>query len=176
MNMNIPNLLTLARLFLLIPICLLMMGGFTAHVIAFVLYAVAAATDYLDGWWARTFNQGSDFGRMLDPIVDKVFVAGLFVMMAYDHTISGLMLFCPIIILAREFIVSGAREYLGPRGITIPVSKLAKWKTTIQMVSLGLLLIPVGFFHVLGIVTLLAATVLTVVTAHGYLRNIKFEN
>lgn len=172
---NVPNLLTLARLGLVIPIALLLMGGFWGQFFAFVLYVVAAGTDYLDGWWARTHNAGSDFGRMLDPIVDKILVASLLVMLAANHTLGPIGLICTIVILAREFLVAGAREFLGARGTIIPVSHLAKWKTTAQLVAVGLLIPPVPFVQGLGLLVLLAATVLTVLTAVEYLRDLRFS-
>ena len=138
------------------------------HALAFALYVIAAVTDYVSGWWARTYNQSSDFGRMLDPVVDKIFVAALFVTMAATGMIGGLMLACPIIILAREFLVAGLREYLGPRGITLPVTQLAKWKTTVQMVAIGLLIFP-GLGG-LGTILLLVATALTLYTGWDYVR------
>lgn len=169
---TVPNILTLARLVLLVPICLLIMGGWTAHALAFVLYVIACLTDFLDGYIARAHNQGSDFGRMLDPVVDKIVVAALFIMLVADGTLSGLWLACPILILSREFLIAGLREYLGPKGIVIPVSKLAKWKTTSQMVAIGLLLFP--GMAVPGLFVLLIATILTVMTATHYLRGVKF--
>lgn len=171
---TVPNLITLSRLALLLPICWLMGGGWSAHAFAFVLYAGAALSDWLDGWWARTYNQGSDFGRMLDPVVDKIFIAGIFIMLSAPSnlhpggTLSGIWLFCPIIILAREFLVAGLREYLGPRGLSLPVTKLAKWKTTTQMIALGLLIFP-GMEEP-GLFVLLIATVLTVITGVHYLK------
>jgi cardiolipin synthase len=165
---TIPNILTLGRLFLLLPICLFLTFGWTMHAVAFVLYLLAAVSDYVDGWWARTFNQSSDIGRVMDPVVDKIFVAGLFIMLSAIGTISGWMLLCPIIILGREFLVAGLREYLGPRGITLPVTKAAKWKTTLQMVAIGLMIFP--GLQELGLFLLLAATVLTVTTGYGYVR------
>jgi cardiolipin synthase (CMP-forming) len=163
---TIPNLLTLGRLVLLIPICLAMTGGWNAQALAFVLYVLAAASDWADGWVARTYDQGSDLGRMLDPIVDKIFVATLFMMLVATDVIAGLWLLCPIIILGREFLVAGLREFLGPRGVTLPVTAAAKWKTTVQMVAIGLMLFP--GLHDLGLVMLLVATVLTLITGWGY--------
>jgi cardiolipin synthase (CMP-forming) len=168
--MNVPNLLTLARLFLTLPICALVLWGGVASVFAFALYLIAAVTDWLDGWWARQYNQGSDFGRMLDPIVDKILVAALFIALAANHTITGIWLLCPIIILAREFLVSGLREYLSPRGITVPVTSMAKWKTTLQMIAVGFLILPFDTTYVIGIILLLVATVLTVMTGFQYFK------
>lgn len=170
-----PNLLTFLRLILIIPICLLLPLGWTGQAAAFSLYVIAGATDYLDGWWARTYNQGSDFGRMLDPIVDKVMVAALFIaLLAYGGpngqggAISGIFIVCPIIILGREFLVSGLREFLGPKGVIIPVTPLAKWKTTIQIIAIGVLLFP-GMQEP-GLFLLVIATGLTIYTGYGYIR------
>lgn len=167
-----PNILTLGRLALLLPICWLLTGDWDDRALAFVLYVLAAATDYADGYIARTYNQGSDLGRMLDPVVDKIFVAGLFIMLAAyganngGGAIAGIWLACPIIILAREFLVSGLREYLGPRDVALPVTQAAKWKTTIQMVALGLLIFP--GLQDLGLGALLVAAALTVYTGFIY--------
>lgn len=166
--LTIPNLITLSRLVLLLPICWLLTGGWDAHAFAFVLYVIAAISDWVDGWWARTYNQGSDFGRMLDPVVDKIFVAAIFIMLAATQTLTGLWLLTPIIILGREFLVAGLREFLGPRGITLPVTPLAKWKTTVQMIALGLLIFP--GMETPGLVTLFIAVILTVVTGIHYLK------
>jgi cardiolipin synthase (CMP-forming) len=141
-----------------------------ASIFALILYVIAAITDYLDGWWARTYNQGSDFGRMLDPIVDKVLIAALFIVLAANQTIHGMWLACPIIILAREFLVAGLREYLGPRGITVPVTTLAKWKTTAQMAAIGLLILPFDLTYLVGMILLVGATFLTVITGAQYFR------
>lgn len=168
--LTIPNLITLARLFLILPICAFTLWGGGAAVFAFVLYLIAAITDYFDGWWARTYNQGSDFGRMFDPIVDKVLVAALFIVLAANHTITGIWLLCPIIILAREFLVAGLREHLSPRGIAVPVTSLAKWKTTLQMMAIGFLILPFTGTYGIGIILLIIATVLTVITGVQYFK------
>lgn len=170
---TVPNLLTLLRLFLVFPICLLMMGGWFAQFLALILYIAAAGSDYLDGYLARKWDQMSDFGRMLDPIVDKVMVAALFIMLVANHTLAGIWLLCPILILGREFLVAGIREYLGPKGKIILVSKLAKWKTTSQMVAIGLLMVPIGLIQAVGALVLLAATFLTVITALEYLHDVR---
>lgn len=172
---TIPTLLTLARLFLVIPICVLIPLGGVGQIIAFVLYGVAAGTDYLDGWWARTYHQESDFGRMLDPIVDKVMVAALFIILsayggpgARGGAISGIFLACPIIILSREFLVAGLREFVGPKGIVIPVTQAAKWKTTTQLVAVGVLIFP--GMQIQGLFLLVVATGLTIYTGGQYFR------
>lgn len=172
---TVPNLLTFARLALIIPICLIIPLGWMGQAIAFVLYGIAAVTDYLDGWWARTYNQGSDFGRMLDPIVDKVMIAALFIVLSVyggengqGGVISGIFLACPIIILSREFLVAGLREFLGPKGVVINVTSAAKWKTTTQMIAVGVLIFP--GMQVPGLFLLIVATGLTVYTGYGYIR------
>lgn len=165
---TIPTLITLSRLVLLFPICWLLTGGWGAHALAFVLYTVAALSDWVDGWWARTYNQSSDFGRMLDPVVDKIFVATLFIVLAANNTLTGLWLLAPIIILGREFLVAGLREFLGSRGKSLPVTRLAKWKTTMQMIALGLLIFP--GMQTPGLFALFIATVLTVLTGVHYMK------
>lgn len=174
--MNIANALTLARILAIPPLVVLMLSPAPlAAWIAFVLYAVIAFTDWLDGWVARRFNQQSEFGRFLDPIADKILVAAMFLVMTASGIIHGWWLALPMIILTREFLVAGLREFLGPKGVIVHVTKLAKWKTTAQMVALGILtLAPVmpnagsG-----GLLLLLLATVLTVVTGWDYMRSAK---
>lgn len=142
---------------------------------ALALYIVIAATDWLDGWIARTYDQGSDFGRVMDPIADKILVASLFIALAANHVINGWWLALPIIILIREFLVSGLREFLGARNITVHVSKLAKWKTTTQMIALGFLIAARENWDagIAGLLLLTLATVLTVITGWDYLRSAK---
>ena len=174
--MTIPNLLTLARLVLLVPICLLLAGGFVAQFIALFFYVLAAISDYIDGWWARQYNAGSELGRILDPIVDKIFIAAIFLMLASNGTLGFWGLTCAIIILGREFLIAGLREYAIGKGQVIHVTKLAKWKTTLQMVALGLLILPVSFVQGLGFVVLFAATALTIITAVEYIRGVRFDD
>ena len=99
-----------------------------------------AVTDYLDGYYARIWNQQSAFGRMLDPIADKLLVASCLLMLAADGIIHGWSLWAAIVILCREILVSGLREYLAALRVSVPVTKLAKWKTTVQLVAIGFLL------------------------------------
>lgn len=169
---NIPNLLTFGRLAAL-PFLMLLLyipAGWAVWT-AFFLYAFASFTDWLDGFIARRFNQGSDFGKMLDPIADKIYVAVVLLVLVDIGTLGGLWVIPAVIIFTREFVVSGLREYLGPKGITVPVTPLAKWKTTIQMVALGILILaPVHFaWAMLGYVFILAAMALTLVTGWQYL-------
>lgn len=170
---SIPNLLTYGRI-LAVPVVAAFMaiGTESGALIAFAIYLAACITDYLDGVAARILNQGSDLGRMLDPIADKLLVAAVLVMLIADGTITGWSLVGAVIIFCREFAVSGLREFLGPRNVVIHVSKLAKWKTTSQLVALGLLIL-VPVFNAVAMVGLLVfwiATALTLVTGIDYIR------
>jgi CDP-diacylglycerol--glycerol-3-phosphate 3-phosphatidyltransferase len=173
---NFANALTIARIVAIPPLVLLMLSPLPlAAWGAIVLYATIAFTDWLDGWVARTFNQMSEFGRFLDPIADKILVAAMFIALVANDAITGWWLSLPVIILTREFLVSGLREFLGPKGVTVHVSKLAKWKTTAQMVALGVLTMVPVFPHALsgGLLLLLLATGLTVITGWDYMRGAK---
>lgn len=171
---NFANILTISRILAILPLVVLMLSPhpMTAWA-AFVLYACIAMTDWLDGFVARNFNQQSEFGRFLDPIADKILVAAMFLVLAATDTINGVWLALPIIILTREFLVSGLREFLGPKGVVVHVTKLAKWKTTAQMVALGILTLApaVGSAREGGLYLLLLATVLTVITGWDYMRS-----
>jgi len=173
---NLANGLTLARIALIPVLLVLMIDPYTmAAWGAFGLYVLIAATDWLDGYVARRFDQMSEFGRFLDPIADKILVAALFVMLAANGTIAGWWLALPVIILTREFLVSGLREFLGPKNVTVHVTKLAKWKTTTQMIALGFLIIAghSGGAATAGLLLLLLATALTVATGWDYFRAAK---
>lgn len=143
---NIPNLLTYARIVAvpLIVLCFFVEGRLEssdfARWTAFWLFAAASITDYLDGYLARIWNQTSNIGRMLDPIADKLLVASVLLLMAADGTIAGWTIWAAIIILCREILVSGLREYLADLKVSVPVTRIAKWKTTIQMLAIGFLL------------------------------------
>lgn len=141
-TLNLPNLLTLARILAIPVICwLLVAGGDTLRWIAFGLYVIAAITDWLDGYLARKLDQGSPLGRMLDPIADKLLVLALLIVLAWTRDFSGLDLIPAVAILIREVLVSGLREYLGPRNVVVHVTPLAKWKTTVQLVALAIVVI-----------------------------------
>jgi len=124
----------------LLVACLYFLHGDTARWSAFALFVLAALTDWLDGYLARAWEQQSALGRMLDPIADKLLVASCLLMLAADETIKGWSLFAAIIILCREILVSGLREYLAELRVSVPVTQLAKWKTTVQLVAIGFLL------------------------------------
>tara|TARA_R110002124_G_scaffold64985_1_gene177189 strand:- start:78453 stop:79010 length:558 start_codon:yes stop_codon:yes gene_type:complete len=172
MPLNIPNILTLARIFIL-PFLLWMIYQDSALWAygAFVVYALSAFTDYLDGYLARKLNQTSAFGTFIDPIADKIFVLGVLLVMIDLHVLSGLWLIAVLIIVIRELLVSGLREFLGPHNIKLPVTQLAKWKTTIQMLALALLILAPAFPLALfaGKITLIAAAIITLITGMQYL-------
>lgn len=171
--LNVPNMLTLFRLALLpFIIILLFIPASWAASAALALYVVGSATDWLDGWIARKYEQVSELGTLMDPISDKIFVASIMLMLVATDRIAGIWVVLVIFILVREFTISGLREFLGPKDIKVPVSPLAKWKTGIQMVAIGILIIgpyiPGGIF--IGILGLLGATTLTLYTGWDYLK------
>jgi len=138
---NLPNILTYGR------IAAAPLVGLTYYIpnnwgpwIAFVIFVVASVTDYLDGYLARIWKQQSALGRMLDPIADKLLVASCLLMLAAEETIRGWSLLASVVILCREILVSGLREYLAELRVSVPVSRLAKWKTTWQLVAVGFLI------------------------------------
>jgi cardiolipin synthase len=108
--------------------------------VALALFIAAGVTDILDGYYARSLNQQSAFGRMLDPIADKLLVSSCLLMLAADGIIHGWTLWAAVIILCREILVSGLREYLAGLRVSVPVTRLAKWKTTVQLVAIGFLI------------------------------------
>jgi len=115
-------------------------GGMWLRWVALAIFIAAGVTDILDGYFARSLGQQSSFGRMLDPIADKLLVASCLLMLAADETIKGWSLWAAIVILCREILVSGLREYLAELRVSVPVTRLAKWKTTVQLVAIGFLL------------------------------------
>ncbi|HEV7434670.1 MAG TPA: CDP-diacylglycerol--glycerol-3-phosphate 3-phosphatidyltransferase [Pseudorhizobium sp.] len=179
---NIPNLLTYARIVAvpMIVLCFFVEGKLAssdfARWTALLLFAVASITDYLDGYLARIWNQTSNIGRMLDPIADKLLVASVLLLMAADGTIAGWSIWAAITILCREILVSGLREYLAALKVAVPVTRIAKWKTTIQMVAIAFLLAgPAGdkilpYTTELGIGLLWIAAVLTMYTGYDYFK------
>lgn len=170
MIFTVPTCLTFARLLVLpLLLWLLLRGDVWA---AFALYCLGAFTDFLDGYLARTLDQVSDFGTFLDPIADKVYVCAVFVSLVAAGHVDGFGLASIVVILSREFLVSGLREFLGPRGGQLPVTSLAKWKTTFQMIATGVLIVgqAVLFAPLVGHVLLHLAAVLTVVTGYIYVR------
>ncbi len=171
---NLANILTLTRLALLPVIILLFyMPGAWAAWACLGLYIIGAATDFLDGWVARKFDQITEFGKFMDPISDKIFVATMLIMLVAVDRISGIFVVAVIIILAREFLVAGLREYLGPKNIKLPVTNLAKWKTAIQMIVIGCLIVgPYDIYiEAAGQIGLGVAAFFTVITGWNYLQS-----
>lgn len=178
----VPNLLTYARI-LAVPViaaCLFVYaifgGGFWLRWLALGIFIAAAITDLVDGWYARRFGQLSTLGRMLDPIADKLLVGICLLMLAADGTIKGWSLWAAIIILCREILVSGMREYLAELRVSLPVSQLGKWKTFMQLLAVGFLLAGAAGDQILprttliGITLLWVSAVLTLYTGFDYFR------
>ncbi len=174
---GLANSITVLRI-LLVPVfvALFWQPGDTARLIAFVIFCIAGASDALDGLVARRFNQPSDFGRMLDPIADKILVAVALMMLVANNTFDGLRLVPALVILAREILVSGMREFLAGADVSIPVTLLAKMKTTIQMIAIGAMILgPLADRFIPGAlafayVALWVAAALTVYTGFEYFR------
>ena len=180
--LSLPNLLTLSRI-LAVPILvfLLWRPAPLDYAITFVLYCVVGITDYFDGYLARAQGRISRLGQFLDPIADKIMVGAVLVMLISSRKenplpeIAGLHSIPALVILLREIIVSGLREFLAELQVSVPVSALAKWKTTFQMVALGALILggavpDMAWVHLVGIVCLWLAAALTLVTGYDYLR------
>jgi cardiolipin synthase len=177
---DLPNVLTLSRI-AAIPLIVLLaaLRNPYADWAACAVFAVAGITDYLDGHFARSRRQSSDFGRMLDPIADKLLVAATLMMLVGEHRLSPAGLFPALVILLREIMVSGLREYLAGRRLSLPVTKLAKWKTGFQMGALGALLAGNAAARVahmgwlpasaIGEAMLWVAAILTLMTGWDYL-------
>jgi cardiolipin synthase len=162
----LPNLLTYARIAAVPAVVAamywqdVMQGGVWLRWVALAIFIAAAVTDFLDGYLARMWSQQSTFGRMLDPIADKLLVASCLLMLAADGTIRGWSLWAAIVILCREILVSGLREYLAELRVSVPVTRLAKWKTTVQLVAVGFLLAGEAGDQVFPLVTTAGLTLL----------------
>ena len=178
----LPNLLTYARI-AAVPVVVACMywhavmgGGLWLRWVALVIFIAAGLTDILDGYVARAWGQQSTFGRMLDPIADKLLVASCLLMLAVDETIKGLALWAAIIILCREILVSGLREYLAELRVSVPVTALAKWKTFLQLLAVGFLIAGEAGDQILPITTAIGlgllwfSALLTLYTGLDYFR------
>ena len=177
---DLPNLLTLSRI-AAIPILVLLIAinAPMADLLACALFALAGITDWLDGQLARSRKQLSDLGRMLDPIADKLLVGATLMLLVGFHRLPAFGIYPAIVIMLREILVSGLREYLAGIRVGLPVTKLAKWKTASQMLALGVLLLGDPGAHLLGLgwiptadlggLLLWAAAGLTLVTGWDYL-------
>jgi cardiolipin synthase len=181
---NLPNMLTYARILAvpMVGLCFFLEGRLQssdfARWTALAIFIAASLTDYLDGYLARAWQQTSNIGRMLDPIADKLLVATCLLLLAADtdQTIAGWSLWAAIIILCREILVSGLREYLAALKVSVPVTQLAKWKTAIQMVAIAFLLLgPAGdkmvpYWTQIGIFLLWVSAIVTLYTGYDYFR------
>ena len=167
----VPNLLTYGRIVAVPIVAVLVVTGIPElRWLALILYILAAASDFFDGYLARRWNQGSELGRMLDPIADKLLVGALIVVFAWDRTLGTWDLIPAIAILLREIFVSGLREYMGPKGIVVRVLGLAKWKTTVQMLALVFIFLAplLAGAGLVAVLLLWLAAILTVVTGAQY--------
>jgi cardiolipin synthase len=176
MVFTLPNLLTISRI-LVIPLIVgtFYVDGTTIRWVACGLFVAAAITDFFDGYFARRRNIVSNLGRFLDPIADKLLVSAVLLMLTAFHRVSHVSVLPAVVILLREIMVSGLREYLAELQIGMPVSRLAKWKTGIQMTALPTLLVgnaaPAWIpAQPIGEVFLWGAAVLTLITGWDYLR------
>ena len=189
--LSLPNVLTLSRI-VAIPLLAFLLwwpGWEAGFLAAFVLYCAMGITDYFDGMLARSSGAVSKLGIFLDPIADKIMVASVILVLAAQGVLRGpyvgdMHVIAGLIILVREIAVSGLREFLGGLQVSVPVSKLAKWKTTFQLMALGSLILGQGLPrwtvmigdlsanvpHTVGLITLWAAAMLTVITGWDYLR------
>jgi len=175
--LTLPNLLTLSRIVAvpLLAVLLAWPGWAAGYAIAFGLYCLMGVTDYFDGYLARAQGTVSKLGIFLDPIADKIMVAAVILILVGAQRIAGLDVIAALIILLREIAVSGLREFLAQLQVSVPVSQLAKWKTTLQLVALGALILAGAFpaaawLQLIGLVALWSAALLTLVTGYDYLR------
>ncbi|MEN2495144.1 MAG: CDP-diacylglycerol--glycerol-3-phosphate 3-phosphatidyltransferase [Hyphomicrobiaceae bacterium hypho_1] len=177
-SLNIPNMLTVGRI-VSIPLVagtLYFFGDIPlARWIAAGLFILAALSDFLDGYLARIWKQQSELGRILDPVADKLLVSAVTLMLVHEGTISDISVWAALIILCREILVSGFREYLARLDVTLHVTILAKWKTVLQMLAITLLLVgpagdDMGFAASnFGLSLFWIAAILTLWTGAGYL-------
>ncbi len=172
---NLPNILTLSRIAAVpVVIALLYVAPPLGNWLAFSVYVLAAVTDFLDGYLARAWSQQSALGRFMDPIADKLLVGGLLLALVAVDRIAGWTVLPALVILGREILVSGLREFLAELRVSVPVSTLAKWKTTIQILALGFLIVgpagPVADTTDVGVFLLWGAAALTMITGYDYFR------
>jgi CDP-diacylglycerol--glycerol-3-phosphate 3-phosphatidyltransferase/cardiolipin synthase len=175
--LTLPNILTLSRI-VTVPL----LAAFlwwpewrTGYAVAFAIYCLMGITDYFDGYLARAQGTVSKLGIFLDPIADKIMVAAVILMLVGKGVVADFHLIAALIILLREITVSGLREFLAQLQVSVPVSQLAKWKTTLQLVALGALILGQAvpqypWVALLGLITLWSAAVLTAITGWDYLR------
>ena len=182
MIMKIPNILTIGRI-IIVPIFVIsfFIPGIVGDLVPFFLFVLSSFTDYLDGFLARLYKEESKLGELLDPIADKILVAAALVLLVMNGIIKNYEVIAAIVILAREILISGLREFLAKsKGESVPVSSLSKFKTFIQMLSIAMLLTGetgnkiINFqdynAQTIGIVLLWIAAFLTLYTGYDYLR------
>ena len=180
--LSMPNLLTLSRIFAvpLLAFLLWWPDWQLGYGLAYALYCLMGITDYFDGYLARSSGAVSKLGVFLDPIADKIMIAAVILVLTAQGWLRGpyvgdMHVIAGLIILVREIAVSGLREFLAELKVSMPVSSLAKWKTTLQLVSLGALILGGAlpgqpWVHLVGVFSLWAAAALTLVTGYDYLR------
>lgn len=175
---SIPNLLTYGRI-ASAPLvgATFFIPGNMGPWIAFIIFVTASVTDYFDGYLARAWDQQSSLGRMLDPIADKLLVAVSILVLVADGILAGWTIWAAIIILMREILVSGLREFLAELQVSVPVTRLAKWKTTLQLVAIAALLIAPalqgaesGWLINMGLTFFWIAALVTLYTGYDYFR------
>ncbi|MFL2892222.1 MAG: CDP-diacylglycerol--glycerol-3-phosphate 3-phosphatidyltransferase [Candidatus Pelagibacter sp.] len=181
MRFKFPNYLTIGRI-IIVPIFVFTfyLPGFYGDILPFALFVIASFTDFLDGLLARIYKEESKLGELLDPIADKIIVATALILLVMDNTIKSYEVIAAIIILTREILISGLREFLAKGKIKLPVSNLAKLKTFLQMFSISLLLLGdtgnklLNFqdynSQTIGIILLWLSAFLTLYTGYDYLR------
>ena len=189
--MTLPNILTLSRI-IAVPLLVALLWWPEwqwGYALGFAMYTLMALTDYFDGYVARSYGTVSRLGAFLDPIADKIMVAAVILVLAAQGVLRGpyvgdMHVIAGLVILIREIAVSGLREFLGGLQVSMPVSKLAKWKTTFQLISLGALILgnampwwnlwlgslEINVPHTVGLTTLWTAAALTLITGWDYLR------
>ena len=181
MKLKIPNILTIGRI-ILVPIFVITfyLPGVLGDLIPFFIFVLASFTDFLDGLLARLYKEESKLGELLDPIADKIIVAAALVLLVMNESIRGYEVIAAIIILTREILISGLREFLARSKISMPVTSLAKFKTFIQMFAIAILLTGesgnaiVNFqdynAHTVGIILLWLSAFLTLYTGYDYVK------
>ena len=181
MKIKIPNYLTIGRI-IIVPVFVIAyyLPGFYGDLIPFLLFLIASFTDFLDGLLARMYKEESKLGELLDPIADKIIVATALILLVMDNTIKNYEVVAAIIILTREILISGLREFLAMGRIKLPVSNLAKLKTVLQMTAISILLTGetgnkiINFqdynAQTIGIILLWLSAFITLYTGYDYLR------
>ena len=173
----LPNILTFFRIISAPILVVILMSTESKMVLAgLAIFIISSITDFLDGYLARSFNQSSKLGKILDPIADKLLVAAVILILTSKEVIADWETIPALIILLREIAVSGLREYLAKIKVSVPVSRIAKIKTSIQLIALALLIlsesgITIVSIIVIGKIALWTAGILTLYTGYDYLKS-----